>query len=240
MFRENWLNQTLPLGMLRIIKVLLPIIIVFTCLELSANRKWEMYRIVDTVPIKKTSLKKVYKTALKWFEDEKATKLVRANPNQYILEGKGYFVYYNHIKMEDIFLSPRAAERMTGNVVFQIKISITDSLVVTEFFNFIHTAYYSPYGEISFGEITDYETTPPGKCMENKVWCNAVWSDLKEKSRAEVLARAGRLIPDIMIRREGKSFKPDREKDDGDTISKEVDPKDYLNIENYLIKEDED
>jgi len=226
--------------MLRIIKVLLPFIFILACFKLSANRKWEMYKIVDTVPIKKTNLKKVYKTALKWFEDEKATKLVRANPNKFVLEGKGYFVYYNHIKMEDIFLSPRAAERMTGNIVFQIKVSITDSLVVTEFFNFVHTAYYSPYGEISFGEITDYETTPPGKCMENKVWCNAVWSDLKEKSRAEVFARVARLIPDIMIRKDGKSFKPDKDKTEQDTTPVDIDPKDYLNIDNYLIKEDED
>jgi len=204
--------------------------------ESFASEKWDQYRVVDTVPLRNVKKKKVYKAVIKWFESEKATRIVRANPNNYTIEGKGFFIYYNHIKMEDIFLSPRIAERTNGNIVFKIKVNITDSIVITEFSNFSHEANYSPYGELSFGIITDYVSTPPGKCMENKLWCDAVWKDLKEKSRAEVLARVSRILPSSMIRRVGEVYIPD-EKEESDTTKKEVDRLDYLKLENYLENE---
>lgn len=199
-----------------------------------ASERWEKYTVTDTIPLKNVKKKKVLKTVIKWFESEKATRIVKINPNNYIVEGKGFFIYYNHIKMEDIFLSPRIAERTNGNIVFKIKVSIADSVVITQFYEFRHEANYSPYGELSFGLITDYESTPPGRCMENKLWCDAVWKDMKEKSRAEVLARVGRLLPDSMIRKVGEAYIPEKEETDSDTLKEEADPLDYLKLENYL------
>lgn len=199
--------------------------------------QWKMYSIVDTIPIKKSANeKKLFNDFEKWFEKEKQVKLVRLNSDQFIIEGKGYFVYYNHIIIENIFLSPRAAERTTGSIAFSIRISIQDSIVVAESRNFVHEAYYSQYGKISFGSITDYETVPPGKCMENEIWCNAVWSDMKDRAQEVVLDKFSRLVASSNVRKEGKAYVVKGEEEVQDTVNdKKVD--DYLNLDNYLIKE---
>jgi len=204
----------------------------------GAREKWKMYTISDTIPIKKINQKKLFKEIEKWFGETHATKLVRVNPTTFELQGKSYFVYYNRIVMEDIFLSPRAAERTTGSIQYEVNVKIQDSIVIATATKFSHEAYYSPYGQISFGEITDYETTPPGKCLENKVWCNKVWAEMKERSEADVMSKFATMVPDIMVRRQGKTFKI-KEEVAVDSTPKTVDPKAYLNLDNYLIKEDE-
>lgn len=201
--------------------------------------KLETFRIVDTIRVKNISKSKLFKFAEDWFAKEKPQlKLVRKNEEQYILEGKGYLLYYNHVSMEDVLLSPRAAERTNGTIVYFVRVSIQDSIVVAEFSEFTHDAYFNEYGKLSFGVLFDYETAPPGKCMENKQWCNMVWKEMKDKSRAEAVDRSSRLIPESAQRKKGKAFKV--EKDEVKVDAKKENPDDYLKIENYIMKDEED
>lgn len=202
--------------------------------------KWEMYKVIDTIPIKKISKKKVFNEIEDWFKKERNTRLVRENQGQFVIEGKSFFVYYNHVQIEDVFLSPRANERTTGNMVYQITVQVYDSIVIAECSNFTHEANYSQYGSISFAQITDYETVPPGRCLESKNWCNLVWADLKAKAKERAEEQIGRMLPESMIRKKGKVFKADKENVIDTTPVKIADPKDYLNIENYLIKDGSD
>lgn len=213
------------------------IFLIFGIVTCSSAKKWDMYTVSDTIPIKKVNQKKLFKELEKWFKNTEHTKLVRVNANTYELQGKSFFVYYNRVVVEDIFLSPRAGERTTGSIQYMFTVKIQDSIVIATATNFHHEAYYSPYGQISFGSITDYETTPPGKCMENKIWCNKVWAEMKERSHSDVTSKIVNLVPDIMVRREGKDFKV-KDEEVEDTTPVQVDPKAYLNLDNYLIKEE--
>lgn len=203
----------------------------------NAN-KWKLYEVVDTIPIRNVGKKKVYKEVEDWFEKAPATKLVRLNPNTFEIEGKSFFIYYNRVEVEDMFLSPRAGERTAGTIQYIINIQIRDSIVIAKATSFSHEAYYSPYGQISFGGITDYEAVPPGKCMENKIWCTKVWEEMKAKSYQDVTEKFSDLIPSMMQRSEGKTFKQ-KEEAVVDTTPKAVDPRGYLNLDQYLIKEEE-
>ncbi|MBK8807303.1 MAG: hypothetical protein IPO21_11925 [Bacteroidales bacterium] len=212
------------------------LIVFFACFQGYSN-KWKLYTIVDTIPIKKgTNTKKLLEDFQKWFETEKRVKIVRLNESMKVIEGKAFFVYYNHVVIENIFLSPKVAERTTGSIQYGIRISINDSVVIAQATSFIHEAYYSQYGQISFGSITDYETMPPGKCLENELWCNAVWAEMKIKCEADVRDKFSRLVPSINVRKEGKAFntKETVVVKDTTTVKKSDD---YLKLENYLIKE---
>lgn len=198
--------------------------------------KWKLYEVVDTIPIRNVGQKKIFKEAQDWFEKTSATKLVRINPNTFEMEGKSFFIYYNRVEIEDVFLSPRAAERTAGTIQYSIHITVLDSIVIAKATNFTHEAYYSPYGQITFGNITDYESVPPGKCMENKVWCNKVWNEMKEKAFQDATTKFTNIVPSLYRRSEGKSFNK-KEEQPADTAAKAADPRSYLNLDQYLIKE---
>lgn len=212
-------------------------IVLFSMFWTSANAdKWKLYEVIDTIPIRNVSKKKIYKDVQDWFESTSATKLVRLNPNTFEMEGKSFFIYYNRVEVEDVFLSPRAAERTAGTIQYIIHVSVLDSIVIAKATGFIHEAYYSPYGQISFGNITDYESVPPGKCMENKVWCTKVWQEMKDKSYQDVTAKFANIVPSLYRRSEGKSFNK-KEEQPVDTAAKAEDPRKYLDLDQYLIKE---
>lgn len=198
--------------------------------------KWKLYEVIDTIPIRNVGKKKVLKEVEDWFSKTPATKLVRVNPNTFEVQGKSFFIYYNRVTVEDVFLSPRAAERTAGTIQYVITVQIKDSIVIAKALSFSHEAYYSPYGQISFGGITDYEAVPPGKCMENKIWCTKVWVEMKEKSEKDARDKFAGLIPSMMKRSEGKNFKQ-KEEQVVDTLPKVADPRGYLNLDQYLIKE---
>ncbi len=198
--------------------------------------KWKLYEVVDTIPIRNVSKKKVYNDVQDWFEKTSATKLVRLNPNSFEMEGKSFFIYYNRVEVEDVFLSPRAAERTAGTIQYTINVKVLDSIVIAKATSFTHEAYYSPYGQISFGNITDYESVPPGKCVENKIWCNKVWSEMKEKSFQDATTKFANIVPSLYRRSEGKNFNK-KDEQPVDTAAKAPDPRKYLNLDQYLIKE---
>lgn len=192
--------------------------------------------IYDTIPIRSgTSKYKLYKNINKWFETERGTRLMAKSRKDLKFKGKGYFIYYNRVKLPDIFLSPHANERCKGSISFSIDISIQDSIIVSKFTNFVHEAVYSEYGSMTFGKLMDYEKVPPGTCMEVEEWCNAVWADMKIKSTEEIKGRTSRMIPKVLIRkRTYKAKEVVKEK----VVEVKEDPNEYLKLENYLIKED--
>ncbi len=194
--------------------------------------------INDTIPIKHgTSKLRLYKNVEKWFEKEKGQKLLGKNWKERKLTGKGYFPYSNHVQIPDIYLSSHAAEKTKGSIIFTIDIEIQDSIIVAKFSNFIHEARFSEYGETSYGRLMAYEKVPSGKCMEVEEWCNAVWADMKNRATKEIFTRAGRMIPSTLIRK--RTFKVEEEKKIETQAAPAQDPMEYLNIDNYLLKDTE-
>ncbi|MFO7869760.1 MAG: hypothetical protein R6U95_10730 [Bacteroidales bacterium] len=196
------------------------------------------YEVYDTIPIRSgTNKYRLYRIALKWLEKEKGTKLVAKNFKLRQLAGKGYFIYYNHVKLEDAYVSPRANERTKGTISFNILVDIQDSIIVSKFFNFKHKAAFSEYGAMSFGRLMKFENVPPGVCMEMEEWCDAVWQDLKDVSRSECKDRAENMIPRVLIRRRSYKEKED-EKEEEKVVEK--DSTAHLDIENYIIHDKEE
>ncbi|HON51728.1 MAG TPA: hypothetical protein P5243_03140 [Bacteroidales bacterium] len=194
------------------------------------------FTVYDTIPIRAGTNKfRLYKLIEKWFETERGTRLIAKNRKELHFKGKGYFIYYNRVKIPDIFLSPHANERCKGSIVFSIDVKIQDSIIVSKFTQFIHEAVYSEYGSMSFGMLMIYEKVPPGFCMEVEEWCNAVWNDMKVKSEAEVKDRCTRIIPPILIRRRTYKVKEEEVK----VVAEEkVDPQEYLKLDKYYNPED--
>jgi len=220
----------------KIIRIFLLLIISLSVAPRIFAGKFDVFKVVDTIPINNINKKKLFKFAEEWFEKEKAKssalKVVRSNPDQFVIEGKGYVQYYNHIHMEEIFLSPKATERTNGTVIYNVKVTILDSIVIAEYTDFVHDAYFSEFGKISFGTLFDYENVPPGKCLENKIWCNKVWKDMKIKAEANVHDHSSRLVPESYQRKNGKVFKV--EKQEVKKEAKKEAPDDYLKLDNYL------
>lgn len=197
----------------------------------------DLYKITDTIPIKNVNKSKLYKGAIDWIQKEKAMKLIRSNPEEFVVEGKGFLLYYNHVNLEDIFLSPRAGERTNGTIVYSVRVTILDSIVIAEYSNFTHDAYFSEFGKISFGTLYSYDNVPPGKCMENKIWCNTVWKEMKKRSEEDVRDHSTRLVADEFIRKKGKVFKVEKEVTKKE--EKKEDPEDYLKLDSYLNQDEE-
>ena len=165
-------------------------------------------------------------------------KLLGKNWKERKLKGKGYFPYANYVQIPDIYLSSHAAEKTKGSIIFNVDVSIEDSIIVVKFWNFLHEARFTEYGTSSFGRLMDYEKVPSGKCMEVEEWCNAVWADMKEWSVYETKTRAKRMIPSTLIRK--RTFKVVEEKELVPPKTRpEDDPEEFLNLDNYLLKDTE-
>jgi hypothetical protein len=234
----HWANKGFPNNTAYNMKWLLLIIAAITFLPTEIypqGGRWELFEVIDTIPIRKGTNRKLYKDIENWYGKTRATKIVRANPNTMNLEGKSYFVYFNKVVIEDIFLSPRAGERTTGAIQYEVSVQILDSVVIAKASNFQHEAYYSPYGSISFGVITAYETVPPGRCLENPLWCNSVWAEMKQ--RCDVADKISKLVPESAQRREGRVYRV-REEVPVEVKEEAADPRGYLNLDNYIIKEE--
>lgn len=198
----------------------------------------QAFKVYDTIPIRHgTSKLRLYKNIDRWFEKERGTKLLGKNWKERKFKGKGYFPYTNLVKIPDIYLSSHAAEKTKGSIVFSIDVEIQDSIILVTFSNFIHEARFSEYGTSSFGRLMDYEKVPSGKCMEVEEWCNAVWADMKAWSIYETKERAKRMIPSTLIRK--RTYKIEEIKEEEKTKEQQADPLEYLNIDNYLLKDTE-
>lgn len=195
-----------------------------------------MYRIIDTVPIKKAKHRKVVKYARKWLESEKNVRIIRYNKKLGVAEGKGFFEYYNKIVMEDVFLSPRVAERTNGTISYRIRVIHSDSVVYVQYYNFEHVAYNSQYGPISFGLLSFFDMPPPGTCQEAAVWCKAVYADMKRLSTEEQSKKQETLFPNSFIRKRAYRVKEEEEEEE---TAEEIDPLDYLKLEHYIKKYEE-
>lgn len=195
-----------------------------------------MYRIIDTVPIKKAKHRKVVKFARKWLESENNVRIIRYNKKLGVAEGKGFFEYYNKIVMEDVFLSPRVAERTNGTISYRIRVIHSDSVVYVQYYNFEHIAYNSQYGPISFGLLSFFDMPPPGTCQEAAVWCKAVYADMKKLSTEEQAKKQEKLFPNSFIRKKAYRVKEEEEEEE---IAEDIDPLDYLKLEHYIKKYEE-
>ncbi|MDA3882122.1 MAG: hypothetical protein PF481_02455 [Bacteroidales bacterium] len=211
------------------------ILLLFSFFIISQNvfSQSKIYEIYDTIPIRSgTNKYRLYRLAIKWMGKERGTKMVAKNFKQRKVAGKGYFVYYNRVKLEDTYVSPRANERTKGSIAFNIVVDIQDSIIITRFFNFVHKAAFSEYGTMSFGRLMEFKKVPPGVCMEIEEWCNAVWANLKHEAELECKYRASNMIPIVLIRR--RTYKA-KEEEKVEEVKEEVDPDKYLEIENYII-----
>lgn len=215
------------------------ILFFFFCIVLSFSTIAQPFVVCDTIPIRhRTSKLRLYKKAEKWFKTEKGMKLLGKNWKERKLKGKGYFPYANYVQIPDIYLSSHAAEKTKGSIIFNVDVSIEDSIIVVKFWNFLHEARFTEYGTSSFGRLMDYEKVPSGKCMEVEEWCNAVWADMKEWSVYETKTRAKRMIPSTLIRK--RTFKVVEEKELVPPKTRpEDDPEEFLNLDNYLLKDTE-
>ena len=215
------------------------ILFFFFCIVLSFSTIAQPFVVYDTIPIRhRTSKLRLYKKAEKWFKTEKGMKLLGKNWKERKLKGKGYFPYANYVQIPDIYLSSHAAEKTKGSIIFNVDVSIEDSIIVVKFWNFLHEARFTEYGTSSFGRLMDYEKVPSGKCMEVEEWCNAVWADMKEWSVYETKTRAKRMIPSTIIRK--RTFKVVEEKELVPPKTRpEDDPEEFLNLDNYLLKDTE-
>ena len=215
------------------------ILFFFFCIVLSFSTIAQPFVVYDTIPIRhRTSKLRLYKKAEKWFKTEKGMKLLGKNWKERKLKGKGYFPYANYVQIPDIYLSSHAAEKTKGSIIFNVDVSIEDSIIVVKFWNFLHEARFTEYGTSSFGRLMDYEKVPSGKCMEVEEWCNAVWADMKEWSVYETKTLAKRMIPSTLIRK--RTFKVVEEKELVPPKTRpEDDPEEFLNLDNYLLKDTE-
>src|SRR5690554_6171612 len=99
------------------------ILLLFSFFIISQNvfSQSKIFEVYDTIPIRSgTNKYRLYRLAIKWMEKERGTKMVAKNFKQRKVAGKGYFVYYNRVKLEDTYVSPRANERTKGSISFNI------------------------------------------------------------------------------------------------------------------------
>ena len=213
-------------------------IVLFLLLGCAYNAVCQSFVVYDTIPIRHgTSKLRLYRNIEKWFEKEKGQKLIAKNWKELKFKGKGYFPYANYVQIPDVYLSSHAAEKTKGSIIFNIDVSIQDSIIVTKFSGFTHEARFTEYGTMSFGRLMAYEKVPSGKCMEVEEWCNAVWKDMKDWSVYETKVRAKRMIPSTLVRK--RSYKGDDDKDLVPPATHKEDSMEYLNLDNYLLKDTE-
>lgn len=130
--------------------------------------------------------KKIYNKIQKWMKNTKGIQLVRFNQDEFKLEAEGVLLYENEVILENIFLSRDANLRTKGTIKFKITVECLDGKYKVDFTDFVHEAFYNRYGKISFGGLLMNDNVPLKKCYENTEWCNAVWKDMKDKSRKHV------------------------------------------------------
>lgn len=147
----------------------------------------ERYTITDTIMIKETKRKLLYKNAGKWFNFDPYVKMINSDKKSGVLNGRGYMVYVNKVIVENVFVSRYAAEKTEGNIYFTVDLKIiNDSVYFIRFTNFKHKAYPLGYGETSLGFLTSYRSPAPWNCQEDEEWCTAVWNDMKRKCREAI------------------------------------------------------
>jgi len=132
------------------------------------------------------SQKKIYKTILKFIDNRDDINIVKYNDSKFMIVAEGVMPYHNEVVLENVFLSKDANLRTKGVIKFTIDIAVKETGEVTfNYSKFRHEAFYSRYGEISFGEILTNEKVPLNKCFEHTQWCNEVWAEMKTKIRRQ-------------------------------------------------------
>ena len=166
---------------MRLIKsILICSIFILGCNEIMAQRGLPFTRVKE-ISVPGVSKEKLFKKAKSWLNSEDDTKIDKWNETEFKLEATRIIPYENSLVLENIVLSPNAALRTRGKITYVIKVTATDGKVKIEFVTFVHEAFYSRYGQISFGMMLTNDKPPLGKCFEDTKWCIAVWNDMKAK-----------------------------------------------------------
>jgi hypothetical protein len=205
--------------------------------QLSSFAQVKPLTFYDTIPIKgRTPKFTLYKHMDDWYKSQKNMKQTARARKQLKMKGKAFFLYQNRVRIDSVFTSPHAAEKMKGTIVYSIESQIQDSIIVITYTNFIHEPVYSEYGNVTYGKLMDYEKFPPGKCMEVEEWCSAVWTDMKNLCQRDLHTRTQKMLPKRLVRT--KIYKaPPAPVPEEEVVVKENNY-DHLKLENYLIKED--
>lgn len=191
----------------------------------------------DTIPIKGSTPKfTLYKHMDDWYKSQKNMKQTGRARKEWKMKGKAFFQYQNRVRIDSVFTSPHAAEKMKGTIVYSIESQIQDSIIVITYTNFIHEAVYSEYGNVTYGKLMDYTKIPPGKCMEVEEWCNAVWTDMKNLCQRDLRMRTQKMLPKRLVRT--KIYKAPPVPVQVEEVAEKENNYDHLKLENYLIKED--
>ncbi|MDR2963449.1 MAG: hypothetical protein LBU90_07460 [Bacteroidales bacterium] len=213
------------------------VLLLFCVWQLTAHAQVQPFVIYDTIPIKGSTPKfTLYKHMDDWYQSQRNMKQTGRARKAWKMKGKAYFQYQNRVRIDGVFTSPHAAEKMKGTITYSIESQIQDSIILVTYSTFIHEPVYSEYGNTSYGRLLDYPKSPPGKCMEVEEWCEAVWADMKAVCRQETHYRTTKMLPKRLVRT--KIYKaPPAPAPEKETVAK-VDNYDHLKLENYLLKED--
>jgi len=166
-------------------------ILLFTFIISVFHTKAQDTRNTPLVISKEETLKgmkkeKIFSKAKRWLKsDDENIIILRFSEERGVIEAQSIMPYVNNVSIEDVFLSPDAALRTKGTIKFLIRVTCEDEKILVEFTDFVHEAYESRYGKISFGTIVKNDKVPLGKCFEHTTWCNAVWEDMRVKIRKQ-------------------------------------------------------
>lgn len=212
-------------------------IVVLCVWQFSALAQVKPLTFYDTIPIKGNTPKfTLYKHMDDWYKSQKNMKQTGRARKEWKMKGKAFFQYQNRVRIDGVFTSPHAAEKMKGTIVYSIESQIQDSIIVITYTNFIHEPVYSEYGNVTYGKLMNYAKVPPGKCMEVEEWCEAVWFDMKNVCHREVQQRTKQMLPKRLIRT--KVYKAPPAPAQAQEVAVKENNYDHLKLENYLIKED--
>lgn len=163
------------------------VVLFLLAMNVAVAQRGTPFFVTKELKVEGISKDKLYKKSKKFLEGLENVTLTRWNDDQKVVEASSSINYSNDVVLEDIFLSPNAALRTKGVINFVIRITSMDGLCRIEFVDFTHEAFYNRYGKISMGLILNNDKAPLDRCFENTAWCNAVWDDMKSKTRRHCL-----------------------------------------------------
>lgn len=172
------------MNQLRLFTFLLFIVLPISVFSQTYSERHAPFAIVKEKQVDETSQNKNFKKLMKFLEKYDNITILKYNESEFKIVAEGVTPYSNDVVLENVFLSKDANLRTKGTITFQIQAEIKkDGKIEVVFTDFVHEAFYSRYGEISFGMILSNEKVPLNKCYEHTLWCNAVWDEIKTKMR---------------------------------------------------------
>lgn len=124
----------------------------------------------------------VMEKAYRWMQDDPEFSNIIANTQNGMFKASAKFEYPNEVVLEEVFLTPRMGEKTSGQVNYEIIVTVTDTGYCIEFTHFTHVSSFNDK-EFSFGLIPKYPESFYNQCKENPEWCKLVWMDITKTAR---------------------------------------------------------